>query len=395
MLAYARPRSWLLATLWLPTLGCGDNSGVITTGMDTAMTSGTTTGQATPDASSSSGAASSSSGIADTTSDDGTTDEGGRDSSGTTTGPAIEDMGCPECTVLAHGLQGGRGIALDDEYVYFTDQAAGTVERVPKGGGPREVIDDGQDSPYGVGVNDEYVYWTSFNEEGTVQRQVIEGGITFALAADAFPRFMQVVDGWVYWCSFDDVLGRVRRVPADGVGESPETLVSVGSGVADLVVVNDVVYFTAHLPPTAPGLAPQGIVYTASAHFPTEEADLEAVAIEQAEPWGITQRGGTLYWINGVGNPQDLPRRVLGLNVLNGGPPSSLVVQQTAPWGIDVDDDFVYWTDFIEVKAYPRAGGDEVLLADLQNVGRQILVDEESVYWITTDRVLQRPKPKL
>lgn len=394
MASIARPRSWLLTALWLSALGCSDNSGVITTTMDAPATDGTTTGEATPEAeSSSSGAASSSSDGGDATGD-GTTDEGGSESSGTT-GPAIQDMGCPECIVLAHGLQGGRGLAIDDDYVYFTDQSAGTVERVPKGGGEREIIEDGQDAPYGVGVNDEFVYWTTFNEEGTVQRQVLEGGITFALAADAFPRFLQVVDGWVYWCSFDDVLGRVRRVPANGVGESPQTLVSVGSGIADLVVVNNVVYFTAHLPPTAPGLAPQGIVYAASSDLPTEEADLVAVAIDQAEPWGITQRGGNLYWINGVGNPQDLPRRVLGLNLLSGGEPDSLVVQQTAPWGIDADDDYVYWTDYIEVKALPRVGGDEVLLADFQNVGRQILVDDESVFWITTDRVLQRPKPKL
>jgi len=304
-------------------------------------------------------------------------------------------MGCPECIVIADGLEGGRGLTLDEQYVYWTDQVTGVVARAPKGGGETEILAEDQIDPYGIGVNGEFVYWTTFTEMGTVQRRSLRGGSVISLAADAFPRFLHVVDDWVYWCSFDDVLGRVRRVPTTGLGEPPETLVSVGSGVADLVIFDNQVYFTAHLPPAGRGLAPEGIVYSASALAPTDELDLVALATEQAEPWGITQYRKMIYWINGVGNPQDLPRRVLSIPTVgnDGEDPNTLALQQTAPWGIAVDEEYVYWTDFIEVKAIPHEGGESILLADLQNIGRSILVDDDSVYWITKNRVLQRPKP--
>ena len=39
-------------------------------------------------------------------------------------------------------------------------------------------------------------------------------------------------------------------------------------------VVGDEVYFTVHLPPAMPGLAPEGLVYVASSQVPTDELDL-------------------------------------------------------------------------------------------------------------------------
>jgi hypothetical protein len=60
---------------------------------------------------------------------------------------------------------------------------------------------------------------------------------------------------------------------------------------------------------------------------------------------------------------------------------------------VAADETYVYWTDYTEVKALPHAGGEPLLLADQQNIGRSIVVDDDQVYWITRTRVLQRPKP--
>ena len=204
---------------------------------------------------------------------------------------------------------------------------------------------------------------------------------------------LQLQGDHVYWCAFDDTEGRVRRVLGTGIGQPPQTLATVGSGVADLVVDGDQLYFTAHNPPTMKGLAPSGDVYVASALMPTDPADLTVLAFDQAEPWGLALGNDTLFWVNGIGNPLDLPHRVLSLPTAGMVAPTVMATDQTAPWGVAADDTYVYWTDYTEVKALPHAGGEPILLARMQTIARSIVVDADSVYWITRERLLRRPKP--
>ncbi len=371
--------------------GCGGDP-PSTPDFTTGTTSGST-GTPTP-ADSSSG--SSTSGLDSSTSDGDTTtgssSDDGSDSSGTT-GPGIIDPGCPECTVLADGLEGGRGINLHGDYVYFTDQTAGTVNRVPKAGGEVEELHDLQDEPYDVVANDDHVFWTTFVDGGSVWRANLPSGPPIALSADGYPRMMQLVGDYVYWCAFDDIEGRVRRVLATGIANPPETLATVGAGVADLVVVGDVVHFTAHEPPEMEGMAPPGVVYTASALMPTDFVDLGVLGPDQSEPWGIAASNDTVYWVNGLGNPDDQPQSVVSTSSMPGAPLDVLALDQVAPWGIAVDDQYVYWTDYTRVKAVPLAGGEEIELAQMQVIARTIVLDTDDVYWITRERVLRRPKP--
>jgi len=353
------------------------------TGPDDTSTGPASTSSSGADPSSSSGAADTSTGGSSTTTGD-----------DTTTGPMIEDPGCPECTVLADGLVGGRGLFVDATWVYFTDQDAGTIERVPKGGGARELLQANQPSPYAVAANDEQVFWTTFVEGGSVVRANLPDGFPVALSADDFPRMLQLVGDYVYWCTFDDAEGRVRRVQVAGIGMPPETLVTVGSGVADLEVVGSLVYFDAHEPPPMPGISPEGNVYVAPSDVPTPDpADLVTLAVEQAVPWGLAVANDTVFWVNSDGNANDQPLRLMSVPVDGSQSPTELAVEQTSPWGVAADETYVYWTDFTEVKALLHAGGEPLLLAEQQNIGRAIVVDDESVYWITRDRVLQRPKP--
>jgi hypothetical protein len=357
--------------------------------------SGSTTAadSTTTNASTSTGPGSSSGGADTSSSGDGSGSSSSTSGDDTTTGPIIEDPGCPECTVLAVDLMGGRGLFVDADWVYFTDQTGGTVERVPKGGGARELLQEGQPEPYGVTATSEHVFWTTFVEGGSVVRANLPDGPPIALSADGFPRMIQLVGDHVYWCSFDDVEGRVRRVQAVGIGQPPETLVSVGSGVADLEVVGPLVYFTAHEPPPMPGLAPEGNVYVAASDVPTDPADVVLLAVEQAEPWGMAVGAGTVFWVNGDGNGNDQPLRLMSAPVDGTSNPTELQTDQVAPWGVAADDQYVYWTDFTEVRALPHRGGEPIVLAEQQNIGRAIVVDDDHVYWITRDRVLQRPKP--
>ncbi len=385
MVPALRPQ-WALPALALTLLACGDDSAPPASGSTSTASSTTTTGDET-----STGPASSS-GLADSTDSGGSTTTGD-ESTGTTGEPGIVDMGCPECLVLADGLSGGRGLNLHGEYVYFTDQGAGTVNRVLRNGGEVELLHQLQAEPYDVVANDEQVFWTTYIGGGSVWRANLPSGPPIPLSADEFPRMLQLQGDYVYWCAFNDVEGRVRRVVTDGIGMPPETLVSVGRGVADLVVDGPMVYFTAHDPPEMVGLAPPGAVYAASSEVPTDPMDLLAIAPDQAEPWGIDVVGDTVFWVNGTGNPPDLPQRVLSVPAIGGENPDILVSYQTAPWGITVDADWIYYTDYTEVKALPHRGGEPTILADFQNIARSIVDDDEYLYWITRDRLLRRPKP--
>lgn len=360
---------------------------------------------------STSAAASTSSGMAGSTSsgDPGTTaidpDEGststttGEGESTGTTGGSLEDPGCPECIVLASGLTGGRGIALDVDHVYWTDQGNGSVHRILKGGGDGGMIALDQDQPYGISVSDGQVYWTNFSADGGVFRVPITGGAPTLLHEDAHPRSIVVSGDQIYWGTFDQDDGRLMRMPV-ARDEAATVLVSLSGGIADLVVDGDQVFFTAHTlsgggsfiepPPSDP---PEGSVFaTPPGGGPFDPFDILQLASDLAEPWGIAKQGDTLVWVDGMGDTSSHARSVLSM-ASAGGPIQTLADGQTAPWGVAVDEQYVYWTDHEEVWAVPLTGGEEILLAELQNQARSIVVDAQWVFWITRDRVLQRPKP--
>lgn len=361
----------------------GDSSGSTSETTSTGSTTGTPTGSSTVDPDG---------GTSSTSTSPGTSDDSG------TTGVGIDDPGCPECMVLAVGLEEGRGIAVDLDYVYFTDQSRGTVERVHKGGGEGSVLIAEQDAPYGVAVSDQHVYWSNFYASGAVQRAPLAGGPATLVDTASYPRTVAVAGDSIYWGTFTDSSGSIMRAPV-ALGEIPTEVAYVPGGVADFVVQGDRVFFTAHTtsgggafidPP--PKGSPLGSVFATPPGGPVDPFDLEQIAFNQAEPWGIALAGDTLLWINGMGDASDDARSVIAMPSA-GGPTQTLASGQSNPWDIAVDDEYAYWTDFTEVKAVPLAGGEVIVLAELQNTARSIVVDDQWVYWITRERVLQRPKP--
>ncbi len=360
----------------------------------TPPAAGSTTGVAsTSTTTSPSSSSGSSSGGLDTTGDGSSSGTADGSSSSGTTGNGIEDPGCPRCTVLADGLMSGRGLNLHGDFVYFTDQAAGTVNRVAKAGGEVEQLVNLQNEPYDVVANDDHVFWTTFVQDGSVWRANLPSGPPIALSADGFPRMLQLGADHIYWCAFDDVEGRVRRVVTGGIGQTPETLVEVGSGVADLVLLGNQMFFSVHELPNDPGLAPPGVIYGAPADVPTDVLDLQVLGADQSEPWGVAASADTVYWLNGLGNPDDQPQSLVSTPSVGEQPLEVLASEQAAPWGIALDDQYVYWTDYTTVRAIPVGGGEPIELARMQTIARSIVVDADDIYWITQERLLRRPKP--
>jgi hypothetical protein len=70
----------------------------------------------------------------------------------------------------------GTGVAIDDQFVYFTDfyGSNSTVTKVPKAGGAPITLATGQERPDGIAVDDTSVYWTNGGSEsgatGTIMK---------------------------------------------------------------------------------------------------------------------------------------------------------------------------------------------------------------------------------
>lgn len=89
-------------------------------------------------------------------------------------GPELRDSGLiagadPDFQVLAEAQDGPSSIAVDDEWVYWTNSLEGTVMGAPRKGGMAVPLAVGQGQPSGIAVDDRGVYWTT-RETGRVMR---------------------------------------------------------------------------------------------------------------------------------------------------------------------------------------------------------------------------------
>ncbi len=376
-------------------VACGESpAGDTTTSVDTSSTGA---GSGSTAASQSSTTAPGDSG---TTAVDSTGGVGSSSSDGGSTGGAATDPGCIECVVLADGLTGGRGIAVDGTHVYFTDQSAGTLARAPKGGGDIELLASGLDAPYDVAVADGWVYWTEFVDAGAVARMPVAGGATEVFDDDdERPRAIAVDGSHVYWTTFGSGIGGVWR--ASLAGGTAEKLLGAYAGIADIVLDGTRFYVTSHDPepggggvtfiePPPPADSPGALVSVPLAGD-ADGTQQQILATDLAQPWNLAMVGGSFVWAQGDGPSANNPNTIMALAAA-GGEASPVASDQAAPWGVAADADAVYWTDVTEVKSAPHRGGAPTVLATQQNEARSIAVDDAGVYWITKTRVLQLPK---
>lgn len=389
-------RRWL----WIGIVigACGDDSAPAsddTTGPGSSSAADGESSSTPPPAESSSGGVVDTSGGSTGSSSSGSpTDDDG------STGSPPADPGCPECTVLADGLDDGRGVAVDGTHVYFSDQGAGTVERVALDGSGRTTIASEQDGPYDVALSTDLVYWTNHTSDGSVVRAPKEGGAAESVDDEAdWARGVAVDDTHVYWTRFAAVEGALHRRPI-GLDGPPELLYVASKGFAELALSDSRVFVTSHKPSTGGGagfIEPPdefgvGTVFSIPLEGDLDDVETVPVGGDIALPWGIAIEDAHVYFVTGDGEDDYAPNRIWDLTI-GAPPPIQMTGEQSAPWGIAADDDWVYFTDASEVKAVPADGGDVVVLATMQNNARSIAVNDSTVVWITADRVLARAKP--
>jgi sugar lactone lactonase YvrE len=237
-----------------------------------------------------------------------------------------------------------RGIARDQNHVYWVDLDNGAVEGVTLLSGTpiqsfyfRMPIVGPTPGPNDIVVDKNNVYWVD-QAAGTVNQQALAspGGTTTVLASGRNqPRALAVDATYVYWVDYGDTnTGSVNKVPIGGTNTQVVALATGENEPYDIVVDAEgaYVYWTTH-------------------------ADRLS--------------GGSVRRVTTAGNVA----------------PTVLANMQGAPDGIAIDplpnEEFVYWTAYDDgtVMKIPVAGGTPFQMATNQNNPTAIAVDTDNVYW--------------
>jgi len=114
---------------------------------------------------------------------------------------------------------GAIDMALDADYVYFSNDAAGTITRASRDNGGVQVLAAQQTNTTAVAVDAKNVYWLTRGADtgkGTVMKMPLNGSSPTALAtAEPYPEGIALDATNVYWTNYLGV-GSVMKVPIAG-----------------------------------------------------------------------------------------------------------------------------------------------------------------------------------
>ena len=284
------------------------------------------------------------------------------------------DGGIPE--TLASGFSSPRGLAIDANDAYVTDDGGGenrgVVVKVPLHGATPTTLAAGQASPFAVTVDTTSVYWTN-RKGGTIVKAPIGGGTLATIATNQVqPVAIRVDSSWVYW------LARGAIVKAPLAGGTTTTLFSpVGHHDIEFIV-HDAwrdpdAQFGFDLSSRGPCWVDDNAILCVEPTggrprwLAVGRREWDPLHYFAEEPKALAVDGDTAYFSYGVWLEQrgaivepagisvnEVPLeggRVTTLAEVSGAPNSH------APRGIAVDETGIYWADFLAgtiMKVSPR-----------------------------------------
>ncbi|KYF59914.1 hypothetical protein BE08_33965 [Sorangium cellulosum] len=148
--------------------------------------------------------------------------------------------GAPAEQVLYEGTERLNGLVVHRETLYFVD-ASGRVASMYAGGGRITTYSSDRSNPRGVAVDDENVYWTNnYGGDTGVRKHDFATRTTTVLASgQAFPYAIEVGASHVYWSNLDD--GTLMTVPIEGGRPTP---VVAGQGrITDIALDESGIYW--------------------------------------------------------------------------------------------------------------------------------------------------------
>ena len=332
--------------------------------------------------------------------------DGGKDATNSSDGGEIDAQArrSGTCTpvgtscvfTLASGQDHPSSIAVYQGTLYWTDEHAGTVLKMPSTGGtPVTVATPSQQAlepsaasttPTRVGplfVAGASLYWWAVSDTFTVAHSCGMSGpcsqspgvawqMSASLSGDSSPSLGLSISG----------------------GEPPDPMSGIGGNADD-------VYFAAPSTWLMPGNVaapisanPFGVVGDGHALYWTDRgagtvtagstmpggppATSATLATGQAKPSLVAFAGGTVYWTNaGDGTVMGVPA--------SGGRPVTLAHGQGSPYGIVARTSAIYWTDQDAgtVMKVASGGGTPVTLASAEPTPYALALDDTNVYFTT------------
>ncbi|MBS7636460.1 VCBS repeat-containing protein, partial [Candidatus Bathyarchaeota archaeon] len=259
---------------------------------------------------------------------------------------------------IASGLVGPRGLAVDDNYVYFIDVQypdQGYIKRVSKNGGAVTVMASGIGWPYSLDIDDQYVYFTD-QSGGTVKKVPKTGGLVITLASGlSGPRGIAIDVNYVYFSDYSSGTGTgsIKKVPKSG-----GTIITLASGLTApyyIAIDENYVYFAEYEGSYIKRVPKDGgsvtVIATTTNHCYTLQVDEENVYFTEH----IIQN----YQIIG-GNIKKVPK--------NGGTVEILAKDQNYPSAIGKDINFLYYTEVSNGNVKKISKGGDLILKSIEPI---------------------------
>lgn len=265
------------------------------------------------------------------------------------------------------------GLALDAKYVYYTCAAVGTVNRMPKLGGPVEVLATGRPHPHRISVANGVVAWGEYGGppyflDGAVVTLPATGG-TPTVVAGNLRRVADVVwdSGELYFLENGTLTDHYF---ADGElwKISNGTLTSLASKLdypARVALDATNAYVALDYAGSIVSCARSGCGGVAS-----------ALATGFDEPWGVAVLGPSLFFTESHGG------RVLVMPT-TGGPATELEVSRGLPSEIVLNGGQLFWTEDLtrEVNRSGLDGGTFDTLSSVSQAASALAVDSSGVFF--------------
>ncbi len=265
-------------------------------------------------------------------------------------------------------------LALDDNNVYFTCAATGSVNRVPKLGGKVEVLASGRPHPHRIAVADGIIAWGDYGNppyflDGAVVTLPVSGGVAPTIVASKMRRIADIV--WdAHELFFLENGTFTDHYFADGelwrAHDGVVTALAQNLNFPTRVALDATTAFVAiDYGGTIASCARAGCALSAS-----------TFAFGFDQPFGVAVSEGSLFFTEAHGG------RVLKTPT-KGGAITELEVSRGIPAEIVVDHSQMFWTEELtrEVNRATTQGGTFDTLSYVDQSPSAIAVDATSVFF--------------